>query len=166
MQRITFKALAAAAIMAACTACSSIDCPLNNRVYAKFLFGGDESVRLDTLTVSTTRAIAEGNDTVLVNRLTGADSLSVPMSYSHSRDAYYFTMVRHETAEVSTDTVWVDKTNTPHFESVDCSPSVFHDITGVSCTRHNIDSITINNNKVTYNDAKAHFRIYFKARGN
>lgn len=148
------------------TSCSSIDCPLYNSVHAKFIIDGDENVKQDTLTVSTTRAISEGNDTVLVNRLTGADSLSVPMSFNHERDAYYFTLVRKETAETATDTVWVDKTNTPHFESVDCGPSMFHNITGVSHTRHNIDSITINNNKVTYNDAKAHFRIYFKARSN
>lgn len=166
MQRITLFALAAAALLAVGTSCSSIDCPLNNRVYAKFPINGDASLRQDTLTVSTTRATSEGNDTVLVNRLTGADSLSVPMSYGHDRDAYYFTLVRYATADATTDTVWVDKTNTPHFESVDCSPSMFHDITGVSHTRHNIDSIVINNNKVTYNDAKAHFRIYFKARSN
>ena len=164
MQRVTTTAVAAAMLAAVLTACSSIDCPLNNRVYAKFLVAGDESVLQDTLSVSTTRTGAEGNDTVLVNRLTATDSLAVPMSYSHDRDTYYFTLVQYGTSATVTDTVWVDKTNNPHFESVDCAPNMFHDITGVGSTHNSIDSITVNNNKVTYNDAKAHFRIYFKAR--
>ena len=40
---------------------------------------------------------------------------------------------------------------------------MFHDITAVKTTHHSIDSIAVNNNKVTYNDAKAHLIIYFKS---
>ena len=64
----------------------------------------------------------------------------------------------------TTDTVWVEKQNLPHFESVDCNPAMFHTIKGVRTTHHAIDSIKINNDKVTYNDTKPHFLLYLKER--
>lgn len=148
-------------------ACSSVDCPLNNRVYAKFRFAGTVAQLEDTLTVSTPRTIDNvEEDTVLVNRLTNADSLSLPMSYARNEDMYFFSITQRGTGLQTVDTVWVDKENNPHFESVDCNPAFFHTINGVKFTQHAIDDIKVNNNKVTYNDAKAHFLIYLKDRGN
>ena len=66
----------------------------------------------------------------------------------------------------TTDTVWVTKENNPHFESVDCNPQFFHTITDVKFTTEAIENITINYNKVTYNDGKAHFLIRFKGHSN
>ena len=66
----------------------------------------------------------------------------------------------------TTDTVWVTKENNPHFESVDCNPQFFHTITDVKFTTEAIENITINYNKVTYNDGKAHFLIRFKGHNN
>lgn len=159
--------MAAAATAATMSACSSVDCPLNNRVYASFRLAGDVDTLLDTLTISTQRtADNPEEDTVLVNRLTQADSLALPLSYSHDEDTFFFTLAKEGTGTQTTDTVWVAKSNEPHFESVDCNPSMFHTITGVRFTQHSIDDIKINYNKVTYNDAKAHFLIYLKSRGN
>lgn len=156
----TFVVSAVSALML--SACSTIDCPLNNRVYASFRLAGDMSELSDTLTVSTQRDAANPDeDTVLINRLTATDSLSLPMSYTRAEDTFYFEMVQYGTGKTTTDTVWIAKDNLPHFESVDCNPAMFHTITGVRYTRHAIDSIKVNNNKVTYNDAKAHFLIYF-----
>lgn len=165
MRNLT-KALFCATLAAlALSACSSIDCPLNNSVYASFRLAGDVATLEDTLTVSTPRSIDNaGEDTVLVNRLTRTDSLSLPLSYQRDEDTFLFALAETGTAKVTTDTVWIAKQNEPHFESVDCSPTMFHTITGVRFTRHAIDSIKINYNKVTYNDAKAHFLIYFKTR--
>lgn len=161
------KTLALTAVAAAAlTACSSIDCPLNNRVYAKFKIAGMKGKLSDTITVSVMRLADDPEaDTVVVNRHTGSDSLAVPMSYTRTEDTYYFDIT--DTLQQRTlDTVWVAKDNEPHFESVDCSPAYFHTITGVRYTRNAIDSIKINYNKVTYNDAKAHFIIHLKQRGN
>lgn len=155
-------ALACITAALAAVSCSSIDCPLNNSVCVKMRLAGDESVTRDTLTISSPRTVGDDNDTVLINRLTATDSLQVPMSYNRSRDIYFLTLVQEETSVETTDTLWVDKTNIPHFESVDCAPNMFHDITAVSSTHHSIDSIAVNNDKVTYNDAKAHLIIYFK----
>lgn len=162
MRRLTFMALACITAALAAVSCSSIDCPLNNSVCVKMRLAGDESVTRDTLTISSPRTVGDDNDTVLINRLTAADSLQVPMSYNRSRDIYFLTLVQEGTSVATTDTLWVDKTNIPHFESVDCAPNMFHDITAVSSTHHSIDSIAVNNDKVTYNDAKAHLIIYFK----
>ena len=151
----------AAVMAAACvTACSTFDCPLNNKVYASVKL---DATLDDTLTVSIPLANDDdGSDTVVVNRLTAADSLALPMSYSRQEDMYIFTLRANGTAMTTHDTLWVTKTNEPHFESVDCSPAVFHTITGVKCTHNAINDIRINNDKVTYNDAKAHIYISLK----
>lgn len=149
------------------SACSSIDCPLNNRTYASFKLAGDVTKLVDTLTVSTPRNIDNPEeDTVLINRLVDTDSLSLPMSYQRTEDIYIFTFVQKDTELKTIDTLWVNKENEPHFESVDCNPVMFHTIKDVRFTQRAIDSIKVNYNKVTYNDAKAHFLIYLKNRGN
>lgn len=149
------------------SACSSIDCPLNNRTYASFRLAGDVTKLVDTLTVSTPRNIDNPEeDTVLINRLVDTDSLSLPMSYQRTEDIYIFTFVQKDTELKTIDTLWVNKENEPHFESVDCNPVMFHTIKDVRFTQRAIDSIKVNYNKVTYNDAKAHFLIYLKNRGN
>lgn len=149
------------------SACSSIDCPLNNRTYASFKLAGDVTKLVDTLTVSTPRNIDNPEeDTVLINRLIDTDSLSLPMSYQRTEDIYIFTFVQKDTELKTIDTLWVSKENEPHFESVDCNPVMFHTIKDVRFTQRAIDDIKVNYNKVTYNDAKAHFLIYLKNRGN
>lgn len=149
------------------SACSSIDCPLNNRTYASFKLAGDVTKLVDTLTVSTPRNIDNPEeDTVLINRLVDTDSLSLPMSYQRTEDIYIFTFVQKDTELKTIDTLWVSKENEPHFESVDCNLVMFHTIKDVRFTQRAIDDIKVNYNKVTYNDAKAHFLIYLKNRGN
>lgn len=170
MPVITEKAKALVVAMTAglgLSACSSIDCPLNNRTYASFKLAGDVTKLVDTLTVSTPRNIDNPEeDTVLINRLVDTDSLSLPMSYQRTEDIYIFTFVQKDTELKTIDTLWVSKENEPHFESVDCNPVMFHTIKDVRFTQRAIDDIKVNYNKVTYNDAKAHFLIYLKNRGN
>ena len=170
MPVITEKAKALVVAMIAglgLSACSSIDCPLNNRTYASFKLAGDVTKLVDTLTVSTPRNIDNPEeDTVLINRLVDTDSLSLPMSYQRTEDIDIFTFVQKDTELKTIDTLWVSKENEPHFESVDCNPVMFHTIKDVLFTQRAIDDIKVNYNKVTYNDAKAHFLIYLKNRGN
>ena len=170
MPVITEKAKALVVAMIAglgLSACSSIDCPLNNRTYASFKLAGDVTKLVDTLTVSTPRNIDNPEeDTVLINRLVDTDSLSLPMSYQRTEDIYIFTFVQNDTELKTIDTLWVSKENEPHFESVDCNPVMFHTIKDVRFTQRAIDDIKVNYNKVTYNDTKAHFLIYLKNRGN
>ncbi len=138
----------------ALSACSSVDCPLNNTVRANYRLMGAVTTLSDTLTISTARG--DGSDSVLINQQVNTDSFLLPMSYGHDVDELYLR------ANATLDTIWVTKTNTPHFESVDCGVAYFHVITGVRYTRHAIDSIVINHKEVNYDATKQHFHIYFK----
>ena len=143
------------------SACSSIDCPLENTiytVYGLYKSTGKIDTLKDTLTISTTRM--NGTDSILINKDVKVTSLSVPMSYTQDTDILYFETRKNSSRTI--DTVKVEKTNIPHFESVDCSASYFHKITNVSCTHHAIDSIVINNPNVTYDKTKQTFHLYLK----
>lgn len=167
MRRLTLKALVCIVAALAAVSCSSIDCPLNNRTYMSLKLTGNKAVLEDTLTIAIQRSADNPEeDTVLINRQTGLDSLSVPMSYARTEDVYYLTLVQKDTRKKTVDTIRVTKQNEQHFESIDCAPAVFHTIEGVRFTQHAIEDIKINNNKVTYNDPKAHLLIYIKNSDN
>lgn len=138
--------------------CSTIDCPFNNHVYTKYKLAGDVAKLSDQLSISTTRF--NGNDSVIINSITGVDSFMLPMSYNRPEDVLYF----HRTAGGLSiiDTVSVKKEDIPHFESIDCNPAYFHRIQSIRYTHHGIDSIVIKNTNVTYDESKTHFQIYFK----
>lgn len=141
------------------SACSSIDCPLNNQVYSTYKLAGNVLILEDSLSISTTKV--SGVDSVLINLDAHIDSFTVPMSYQGKEDVLYF-QIGSPSGYNTIDTVRVQKLDKPHFESVDCNPSFYHTITGVTHTHHRIDSIVINNANVTYNATKCHFYIYFK----
>ncbi len=147
----------------AATACSSIDCPVQNSVYTVYRAcksDGTADTLRDTLTVATTRR--DGTDSVLLNRMINTTEFSLPISYTAPADTLLFFMEGKTGHTI--DTVCVSKENTPHFESVDCNISYFHHITAVTHTGHAIDSIAINKPSVNYDASTEHFHIYFKAR--
>ena len=138
-------------------ACASIDCTMTSAVSCHYALRGGVDTLYDSLTVLTLRP--DSNDVVMLNRLSRFTSFSLPMSYAHDSDELLF--VTKDTSGVTrTDTVIVFKTNTPHFESVDCAPRYFHTITNVTTTHHRIDSIAIANPNVDY-DEKEDLLIYF-----
>ena len=109
MRRISLYTLAAATVMTF-GACTTFDCPLYNKVYAKVKLAGDVKTLADTLSVSIPRNMDDdGSDTVVINRLTATDSLSLPMSYQRDEDIYLFHISQYETGVKTTDTVWVEK---------------------------------------------------------
>ena len=142
-------------------ACSSIDCPVQNTVstyYAICDADGNDTALSDTLWVWTQRS--DGTDTLLLNRLIGKSAFSLPISYSHPEDMLVFFKV-NKTGYYTLDTLWLKKEDIPHFESVDCSAHFFHRLTGVRYTRNGIDSITITDPQVDYDQSKTHLRIVF-----
>ena len=62
------------------------------------------------------------------------------------------------------DTIWVQKEDYAHFESVDCHATYFHKITDIRHTDNIIESVDINNSNVNYDPKTEHFYIVFKAR--
>ncbi len=163
--------------------CSSVDCPLNNSVYSYYgLYkpDGTADTLTDSLSIITMQHTPE-QDAVLINQDTKVSSLRVAMSYNSPEDVLFFVMhgvrsyndtliVDNDTTvnvvnyrKEKVDTVVVTKTDQMHFESVDCNPSFFHTIAGVSHTHNVIDSIVINNPQVDYDSQTEHFRIYFRS---
>ena len=59
------------------TACTSIDCPMNNSVMLKMVFKGDVTTLTDTLTITAIRTGAE--DTIVYYKGVNISSVSVPM---------------------------------------------------------------------------------------
>ncbi len=146
-------------------ACSTIDCPVQNKVavnYAvKTIVGGEEvnDTLKDTLYVWSTRG--DGDDTLLFNSGINISSFSLPISYTHPEDKLVFCLV--DTDKVAAiDTVWIKKEDIPHFESVDCSAHFFHKLTAVRSTHKAIDTIFINKANVNYDSSIDHIHIHFK----
>lgn len=149
--------------------CSSIDCSLNSLVRTKFQFyssNGDSLSVLDTMTIVTTRMddsdtiLYDAVDDVIFNKGVGISSFHLPISYSHPEDVLVFCFSRDSMLVV--DTVWIKKDDYPHFESVDCNASFFHELTDIRHTHNCFDSIVIVNPSVTNNDQVLHVRIYPK----
>lgn len=153
------KIIACIATALAVTACSTIDCPLSNAVYATYRLAGPLATLADTLTISTPRTGLA--DTVLLNRAVQTDSFALPMSYSHTTDVLYLDICPAD-GQRTIDTVTISKTPRPHFEAVDCPPAYFHTLTAVSSTHHRIDSIQIHYPDVNYDATKTHFILYLR----
>lgn len=146
-------------------ACSAIECPIQTEVLTRYGFydADNQPYTLeDTLWVWTQRR--DGTDTLLFNRGVNQTDLSLPISYQHPEDMLVFCMI--DTLHIMRlDTVWVQKEDIPHFESVDCAAHFFHTLTAVRSTHYSIDSVTISNTSVNYDNMSGeHLRVYFKTR--
>ena len=155
-------------------ACSTIDCPVQNIVSVQYEIRDKTGAALsikDTLSVVTTRL--DGTDvlldittllngkSVILNKLIDKSAFSLPISYSHPEDILFFCFT--DSVKTLVDTVWIEKDDIPHFESVDCSAAFFHELKGVRFTRHAIDSLVLLNKSVTYDQETAHFRLVPKS---
>ena len=161
------------AVVGFLASCSSVDCPIDNIVSVQYEVrdkAGNASPLTDTLSVASTRfdgevfllditTLLNGKYNIL-NKLTGESTFSLPISYSHPEDVLYFCF--KDKVKTVVDTVWIKKTDIPHFESVDCTASFFHELTGVRYTNHAIDSLVLINPSVTYDDKTVHFYLYPK----
>ena len=141
--------------------CSSINCPVDNTVYTIYNIctrEGEADTLSGPLNVLTVRM---DRDTLVYNQGTNLTQLTLPISYQCPEDTLLF-RVNVNDSTVVTDTVWVNKMDHPHFESVDCSAIFFHELRGVRSTHNAIDTITIVNRFVNYDHENAHFQICFK----
>ena len=157
-------AAAVVALVAYAASCSNIDCPLNNKVELACGFYNSEtngSTTIgDTITIT-----AAGTDSILFNYGYNISSLDLPMSYMREVDTFVVKIMGLEASSV--DTIFVSHTNEPHFESVDCGMTLFHEIKGVEWTSNGnaaglsrIDSVAVANPKVNYDETE-NIKIYF-----
>lgn len=142
------------------SACTSIDCPVENVVATSYKLlkadGTQDTLRGDTLTIST--KCRDGNDTVLLNRSLNTTAFTIPISSGASVDTLLVEM--KDTTSTTYNYIYVEKTDQPHFESVDCAMSHFHTITNVTWEGSDIDSVTINKAFVDYDSSTSHLYIY------
>lgn len=135
--------------------CSSIECPVQNTV--ALVCELNDTLK-DTLTVWTRRR--NGKDSIILNKKENATSFHLPISYQNPVDTLLF----GTTNLAVVDTVWIEKDNMPHFESVDCGVAYFHTLRSVRSTHRGIDSLVITKSFVDYDLTSTHILIYFKAR--
>lgn len=164
-------AVAVAACFHAClslSSCSQINCQSQNTVAVNYAFRqainafGDS--REDTLAVGDTLWIAinraDGADSVVFNSGIRTTSFTLPISHRHPEDMFLF--VVKDSIGYLIDTIWVAKEDFPHFESVDCGATFFHNITAVRSTHKRIDSVTVHTPQVNYDPTPTHIYIYLR----
>ena len=137
--------------------CDSIDCTLNNIVLCRANFYGSDGSAVSItapLTVTTC-----GVDSVLINQQSGTSEMKLPLSYWQNEDTLVLTVTGDDYS--IRDTIWIAKTNTPHFESPDCPTSMFHIISEVRTTHSFIDSVTIIKPLVNYEETE-NLQIYLR----
>ena len=147
------------------TACSSIDCPVQNLVETQYAlmdaYDNPDILDTDTLNIWTRRV--DGTDTLVLNSLYGeASTFSLPISYTQPEDIFFLRLSTIEKVSYQ-DTIYIKKENYPHFESVDCQAAYFHKLTAVGTTPNFIDSVTIHHSNVNYDVSNTHIYIYLKA---
>lgn len=149
------------------TSCANIDCPLDNIVELTCNLYSAEQRQVLTLT-DTLTVTAAGTDSVLLNRASAVSSISLPLRYAGAADTLLFHF-SNAAGQRGLDTLFVEHTNQPHFENLDCPASIFHQITAVRWTSHalgvmplTIDSVAVVRPLVDYEDLE-NLRIFLRA---
>ena len=149
------------------TACTEVDCPLDNVV--EMGIGLYEAETQQALTLADTLTVRPaGKDTILLNRAQNISVCYLPLRQGFER-ATLLLRFSNAAGQAATDTLFVGHTNAPHVESIDCPASVFHKITSVAHTQHplsqmplTIDSVAIANPTVNYDNIQ-HLKIYLRS---
>ncbi len=152
--------MVAVAAALALSACTSVDCPVNSLVRMVYEIDGARKPLVEPLTVLTKKP--NGKDTVLVKPTENTTTFSLPVSYAQPQDIIILSVDMGLDKPVN-DTLYISKSNEPHFESVDCSPCFFHTITEVSYTSHLLEDISIAKTTVDYDTDHTHIYLYFRS---
>ena len=156
-------------------ACTNIDCPLDNVVMMQCGIYDAE--------------------TILLNRAYGTESFLLPLKEGEEKDTLLFFLapISYDTGNtdeeegtqegegtenqpaatsIEPDTLFVNHIGTPHFESVDCPASVFHNITEAATKaspknqlRWTLDRVKLVRTTVNYDDIE-NLRIYLRTTDN
>lgn len=150
------------------TACTSIDCPLDNLV--ELTCGLYSAETGSSLTLSDTLTVRAGGvkDTTLLNRGVSISSFELPMRHGVDCDTLLLDF-SNTSGQSATDTIYLGHTNEAHFESIDCPTAVFHTLTSVSWTSHalgtmplTVDSVAIVRQIVNYDNIE-NLKIYLRS---
>ena len=94
------------------------------------------------LTVS---LMVNGEESVMINHVMNTDRVSLPMSYTQERDTVIF---RYD--DGLCDSLYIDHTNTPYYQSMECGTLMFHKLEGLKSTNVWIEDAAIVNDIVNF----------------
>ena len=149
----------AALCMMLCLGCDGgYDCALENIAYNRIKFyevneNGTETEYTfpDALTVS---MMVNGRDSIVVNHITNAKELTLPMSYTSNCDTVILRFL-----DRYNDTLYIHHSNIPIYQSMECGVIMHHTITGSTHTANFIDSMAINTANVNF-DHNENIKLY------
>lgn len=155
--------------------CSESDCPLNNNPMNLISFMDSQTGKAFTL-ADTLTVTALGTDSTLINRITKASTLTLPLRYEGGETSYIFkySIVNRDTVtlgngkdtiliNISTlrDTISMTYTDEKHFLSMDCGILTYFDLKTIGTTNHLIDSVRIINPEINEIE-KTNIEVYFR----
>ena len=161
----TMAAWGVGMLMVGLSACSNIDCPLDNVVSLQCNLY-DASTQ-SALTLSDVLSVTPaGRDTLLLNQATGIKSFLLPLREAGTQDTLLLHFANAQGA-VQVDTLFVNHTPQPHFESLDCPSSVFHTLNAVRVSAQGsansaiVDSVSLVRPIVNYDDIE-NIRLFIR----
>ena len=147
---IIIAAITMATTMNSCD--NGSDCNINNVSYNRIQLY-DATNPQDTIAGNysypgtlTVKLLINGKDSIVVNMLTDASELQLPVSYTQECDTLIF-----EYRDNITDTLFVGHTNIPYFISTDCGIAMHHRLTNLRYTHNLIDSAAIKEPTINFN---------------
>lgn len=148
--------------------CTEVNCPLDSVVAMTCGLYDMESKQAVTLT-ATLSVRAAGTDSVLLNNATNISSFLLPVRQGVTTDTLLLDFSTATSIQAVADTLFVEHTNEPHFEYIDCPGTIFHTLKSVRWTSHDllempltVDSVAIVRPTVNYDDIE-NLRIYLRA---
>ncbi len=137
-------------------ACGETDCSLSGRPSPVFNFMNKDTLKaksLDSLTVIALNTVQ--GDSIILNDSKKVSTATLPLSYVDTETIMVF-----QYSNILSDTLWITHANIPHFLSMDCGTTMYHQINEVKHTSYRIDSIAIINPEVDINE-KENIRIFY-----
>jgi len=95
-------------------------------------------------------------DTVLLNKISGASSIKVPMSYHYDKD----TIIISYASITNKDTLYISHKSYTHIDLPECGTKQFHKLKDIKSTDSGIFNTEIVNSDVNY-DGNENIKIYF-----
>ena len=137
---------------------SGYECGIEKTSYNRIRFYNIDSNNIESeynfpevLTVS---LVVNGKDSIVINHLSNASNLQLPMSYTKECDTVIFNYESNVT-----DTLFVKHENIPYFISMECGLAMYHRIQNVEHTNAFIDSVAIINDYVNF-DNNENIKLY------
>lgn len=154
-------------ILLSLVGCQEISCPLDNVVVLTMNFyqGGSAVTVGDTMSITAGRT-----DSVVLNRLYNFSKVTIPV-HQGAQEVTRDTLVLHWLLAQSTkespavylrDTLFLSHTCDVHFETIDCKPAVFHQLQEVRCTHQFLDSVSLIDPLINYEDYE-NLRIHLRS---